>query len=103
MSTHPALESVLGAGETVGTKKIELVQPLGASSLVGELSQGLYVGGGMEQRAGRLTADPELGEQAEKQGHAVLGVGGGRVHRQAAGLQQAPDADDDHQLPQHAQ
>lgn len=53
--------------------------------------------------AGNLTANPELGEQAEEQGHAVLSVRGGRVHGQAAGLQQAPDADDDHQLPQHAE
>lgn len=59
--------------------------------------------GSCKQRAQCLTADPQLGEQPEEQGHAVLGVRGGCVDRQAAGLQQAPDADDNHQLPQHAQ
>lgn len=50
-----------------------------------------------------LTAQPELGQEPEEQGHAVLGVRGCCVHREAAGLQQPPDADDHHELPEHAE
>lgn len=50
-----------------------------------------------------LTAQPELGQEPEKQGHAVLGVGGCRVDGEAAGLQQPPDADHHHELPEHAE
>lgn len=59
--------------------------------------------GGLRAEGRGLTGDPELGEQTEEQGHAVLGVRGGRVHRQAAGLQEPPDADDHHELAQQAQ
>lgn len=50
-----------------------------------------------------LTAEPEFGEEAEEQRHAVLVVWGGRVDGQAAGLQQAPDANHHHHFSQHAQ
>jgi len=50
-----------------------------------------------------LTAQPEFSEEPEEEGHAVLSVRGCCVDGEAAWLQQPPNTDHHHQLPEHAQ
>ena len=53
-------------------------------------------------RVGVSTAEPHLGEQLEELGETVE-VGGAREVRQAAGVDEAPDTDDDQRLPEQGE